>query len=622
MKKLLFTTIAAGFLAVSASAESVSIPQNSEGCYEISTALQLKGFAQGVNGKTIGSTSCALLMNDIQYNNGVKVVKDDLTGLAGGSVTDWYPIQEFAGSFDGQGHTVYGLYYKGDTDGGFFASLSGTAVLKNVHVRDSYFAADERVAGIVADVKENAKISMDRVSFKGIVTLKKTCSSSIGKANGHMGGLIGTVSKGAEIVNLSNSYNEGTITAGKCQVYSDAIAGLVGSVQDAATGKTLELNVTNCYNAGTVNNNGVGSSDPSIVGSVASGAKISATDIGCTAIQKTYCTKASSAETLRSNYESNIDKQIEAALNDPENPTQLATVEKTDGKRIATLKLSETEDMVKISTEVLVDSVVLDREFTTNRSTITLPFSISVSNVVDYKGEPVTFSKLSNMIVTDDNKWEIETTDLEVGAINAHTPYLVQAKNAGPLTFKGSVTLKATTDGVAKSSDVTYDGGNWTFKGVYTKVVWADDERAQDGCDECGRAYLFSKNKFVKVGKNGSALPYRAYLLAPVPFKPAVMAKMVANAGDLTVAENPNEITIRSLGTDANEYPTVEVISTTREVVESIIDSDEVQAIKNPLMIPANRSNNKWRDVKGRTMNHKPTAKGAYVNNNIPVIVK
>lgn len=634
LKKLMILPIVAGFLAVNAGAqeagaEEVVVPTNNDGCYEISSAEQLLAFSDMINYGVASKTSCAVLMDDIKFNGDTKVVKNDLSGLAVGDVKTlnvWSPMVEFAGSFDGQGHTIFGLYYTASYDAGLFASLSGYAKVKNVHIEDSYFAADERVGGLAADLKTGSHVDIDRVSFKGIVTVVKSCRQAytavrLEHVNGHMGGLIGTVSVGAEIINLSNSYNEGTVTAGNCDVYNDALGGLVGSVQDKD--KTLEVNITNCYNTGDVHQGGLNAASPSIIGTKNGNPTIVANNVGCTSSQAAYCTTTNSDPSiLAAAYESNIEAQIQAALSNPENPAEGVEVGKDSetGKRVAYLKLTDSDNQVIIPQDILVDSIVLDRSFSTNRSTITLPFSISVDKVKDSQGQPVDFYTLDAMTVTDENKWEVEATKLSVGAINAHTPYLVQAKNEGPITFDGSVTLKA-ANGEARFSSISYAAGDWSFNGVYTKKTWVDDERAQEGCEECGRSYIFSNNKFMKVGKSGGVLPYRAYLMAPVPFRPA-LAKAAAGA----TVENPSEIAIRVLGTDENKYSTYDVVfqkAEPIEIIESIDDPEgESQSLRQPVMMPAKRSSNKWADVKGRSMNRKPTAKGVYINNEIPVIVK
>lgn len=655
MKKFLFTTLAVGALAVSAGAEEVVIPKNSDGCFEISTAEQLLGFAQHINNNIDQhdddhdhKNDCALLMNDIKFNGDTKVVKDDLTGVNSSSFKSWEPLREFAGTFDGQGHTISGLYYvapettedgkKGRRDAGFFAHLSGHAKVVNVRVEDSYFAADERAGGIAADIKSGSEVYIDQVSFKGIVSSYTTnCSVSwtnltLTRVNGYIGGLIGTVSQGAKIINLSNSFNEGTVTTGKCGVWDDnnpKMGGLIGVIQDVTDDGAV--NITNCYNAGEVKTSkrtltGIGDEEgPSIIGklegdkSSSTAEKIHAENVGCTKAQSTYCETASNASALNDAYEEYIDAQIQETLNNPPEGTPKAkgvTIASSSGKRIATIH--ENDGEVIIPQDIVVDEVVYARSFTTNRSTITLPFSISVANVVDANGQPVTFSKLNAMEVTDENKWEISKTDLAVGAVEAHTPYLVQTSVAGSLTFKGSVTLKATTDGAAKISVVPYDASEWQFNGVYTTKVWENDLA---DCDECGRAYVFKDGAFKKVGSKVRVSVYRAYLLAPEEYKVVVAAK--AAAGVSLDNENPDEITIRDVGTDENDHQKYKVSFNVVEVVESVnSENDESLAIAKPIMTTEPAKSNRWFDLKGRRLNSKPTAHGTYFNNKTPVIVK
>ena len=47
----------------------------------------------------------------------------------------WYPIQKFAGTFDGQGHTISGLYGLGsDTKMGLFSNTQSSCVITNLYI--------------------------------------------------------------------------------------------------------------------------------------------------------------------------------------------------------------------------------------------------------------------------------------------------------------------------------------------------------------------------------------------------------------------------------------------------------------------------------------------------------
>lgn len=71
----------------------------------------------------------------------------------------------FAGNFDGQGHTIYGLYYddvaaEGDIVSGglgLFPGVSGKAVIRNVHIKEAYLSGKAYVGAIAGQVQGNSK---------------------------------------------------------------------------------------------------------------------------------------------------------------------------------------------------------------------------------------------------------------------------------------------------------------------------------------------------------------------------------------------------------------------------------------------------------------------------------
>lgn len=86
------------------------------GTYTISTEAQLRAFAQQVNAGSSFAGVTVVLTQDIVLNS--KVV-DQNGQLNRGSYTSWTPIgttaHPFQGNFDGQGHTVTGLYINNDS---------------------------------------------------------------------------------------------------------------------------------------------------------------------------------------------------------------------------------------------------------------------------------------------------------------------------------------------------------------------------------------------------------------------------------------------------------------------------------------------------------------------------
>ncbi len=132
---------------------------NADGVYEISNIGQLFWLSEEVNGGD--NTINAVLVNDIVLNE--DVLTDD--GLLNrGIFTLWKPIgntsSAYNGIFDGNGHTVSGLYYS-DVNGlcvGLFGCVGARGVVRNVTVADSYLLGKNAVgavAGYNAGVIEN-----------------------------------------------------------------------------------------------------------------------------------------------------------------------------------------------------------------------------------------------------------------------------------------------------------------------------------------------------------------------------------------------------------------------------------------------------------------------------------
>ena len=114
--------------------------------YEISNAGQLYWFAEQVNS---GDTSLnAVLTTDIVVNETV-LAADGFLGADPDTLRMWRSIGDddteniFKGIFDGQGHTISGLYFSNDSNESdvMCASLFGfsAGIIQNVGLEDSYF---------------------------------------------------------------------------------------------------------------------------------------------------------------------------------------------------------------------------------------------------------------------------------------------------------------------------------------------------------------------------------------------------------------------------------------------------------------------------------------------------
>lgn len=197
--------------------------------YEISNAGQLYWFAGLVNGTLSGETqnasANAVLTADIVVNE--NVLKPDGT-LNEGSFKEWTPIgiyfyKSYGGIFDGQNHTISGLYFsQGDK---MYLGLFGinAGKISNVGILDSYFCGKVSVGGVCG------------YNFEGTITNCYNAGSVSGTEN-YVGGVSGDNSQGI----ITNCYNVGSVSgAENCYV---------GGV----SGENYNGTIANCYNAGSV----------------------------------------------------------------------------------------------------------------------------------------------------------------------------------------------------------------------------------------------------------------------------------------------------------------------------------------------------------------------------------
>ena len=194
--------------------------------YEISNAGQLYWFAGLVNG-TLPGTKRNLFVNavlkaDIVINK--NVLKSDGT-LNDGTFKEWTPIELYGGIFDGQNHTISGIYFNHTEKAcvGLFGEVGHGSQVSNVRIMNSYINGQEKVGGVCG-------------YNDGIIT---NCSNT-GTVSGqsHVGGVCGYNNYGT----ITNCNNAGTVNI---PTYAEARFGGVCGYNDG----TME----NCNNTGSVN---------------------------------------------------------------------------------------------------------------------------------------------------------------------------------------------------------------------------------------------------------------------------------------------------------------------------------------------------------------------------------
>ena len=130
--------------------------------FQISNTDDLYCFAAWVNGTYTpaeGETAvthldaCAVLTNDITVNTGVLNANGTLVSDVSG-FREWTPIGRedfsFDGIFNGQGHTISGLYFNNSRRNyvGFFGCTGRNSKISNVGIVDSYFCGLYYVGGV------------------------------------------------------------------------------------------------------------------------------------------------------------------------------------------------------------------------------------------------------------------------------------------------------------------------------------------------------------------------------------------------------------------------------------------------------------------------------------------
>lgn len=177
--------------------------------YLISTADELRLFASMVNG---GQTNIsAKLTADILLNNTEGWENWGSTAPA----NSWTPIgsnaNPFTGTFDGQGHTVSGIFVNSSNNcQGFFGATNGATII-NLHTAQGYIRGNGSVGGIVGNAEGGS-----------IEDCTNGCTiASTGNSNG---GIVG-YGMGVQITGCTNN---GPLVAGQYQN-----GGIAGTVEDS-----------------------------------------------------------------------------------------------------------------------------------------------------------------------------------------------------------------------------------------------------------------------------------------------------------------------------------------------------------------------------------------------------
>lgn len=255
--------------------------------YQISNREELYWFARLVNGTLPGGeknvSANAKLMNDITVNEGVLDEHKNL--VSGKKFIPWEPIgtsysydKAYSGTFDGNKHTISGLYFDKTSSYqvGLFGYIGYGGKVSNVGVLDSYFqfnAEGGGVCGVNDGVLQNCSNSSTVIGTDNGAIIGGVCGTNdgtvrdcknTGSVRGHekIGGLCGRNEFNAII---ENCFNEGTFSetvesvGGVCGENSGTIKSCYNTASVSGTGDKLggvcsdnSGTITNCFNEGTV----------------------------------------------------------------------------------------------------------------------------------------------------------------------------------------------------------------------------------------------------------------------------------------------------------------------------------------------------------------------------------
>lgn len=155
------------------------------------------------------------------------------------SSSDYY--KQYTGTFDGQGHTISGLYVNDNNTKsvGFFGNLGNGGIIRNVGVKDSYFYNGKSSGNVGGVCGYNSNVTIENCYNE------RTTVSGTGN-----GTSIGGVCGNNNINTIKNCYNIGDVSGGNNNYDIAYIGGVCGSNNNG----TIE----NCYYPEGTANSGIG----------------------------------------------------------------------------------------------------------------------------------------------------------------------------------------------------------------------------------------------------------------------------------------------------------------------------------------------------------------------------
>jgi len=229
----------------------------------ITSAEELMGFAETTK-STNYSGKIIKLTTDVVINAGdASSWKTTAPTYSWSCSPNGNDSQRFKGTFDGQGHTISGLYSKTSTQSGLFGTVNTGTTVQNVNVVNSYFeytysgSVHCRIGGIIGyiDAGNSGNVGTTTVAncyVDAIIYTSATSSGDVG--NTGMGGIIGyagnNTSHQKDTLNIVNCTFVGSIEGFRF------VGGIIGRISTYGT-----ANIKNCHVDADIVSNVSGTTD-------------------------------------------------------------------------------------------------------------------------------------------------------------------------------------------------------------------------------------------------------------------------------------------------------------------------------------------------------------------------
>ena len=215
-----------------------TLPTPVDNVYTINTANELMAFADALNGGNSFAGKTIKLNADIVINAGSYPWANPVSWSGNGG--SWG--NRFAGNFDGQGHTISGLYNVNGNNAGLFGRADAGTEFKNLTIKNSYFESngnDSGVQGLGALIGSLDAGSVDQTKTTKISNVhieSTTLYAPTGRTG--VGGIVGaTANFNNSTLIIENCSFDGTISAAS----SSCVGGIVGFMK-----RGMDLKIQKC----------------------------------------------------------------------------------------------------------------------------------------------------------------------------------------------------------------------------------------------------------------------------------------------------------------------------------------------------------------------------------------